>query len=684
MLALLLLGLPAPARGQAAMPAGLRLETAHALGGHHRTGSLVPIAVEAANDGEADLSLRLESDATGHATVRRLDLPAGSRKGFLFWVGPAGWERSFELRLADERGRILHVQDVTSVPVPATTPLVGVLGSGGLGLSRLRSSDALRLAHLEAATLPDRAAGLRPLDALVWSDPEPASLDPAQLAAVAAWTEEGGVLILAVNDIWLDASLGSLQGWTDLKPLGSAVRTELPSLGAAAGRPFDPLDEPLSLARLGSGVGEVWLQEPWGAIVTSERRGRGRVVMLGFDPSDGPLRRWGGIAPLWADLLGRAGLVLARDEDDGLSSVGSPGRGFDLVTAIQQNLDRVEGVEPPPFLWILVVLALYLLMIGPVDYFVLKKLNRLSWTWVTYPVIVLVFTLGTWAVAQSSKSGDPLLQAFVLRDLHPASESWEEEVHASLFAVEAGTYSLRLAEGDPLPVTAADPYARAGGWNLGPMGTPTSIQGSGEITARTPKWATLGGRFLRTMPAPGAEIRARLQVVPDVVGLPQLIGRIHPRLGADLRDARLLLEINGRLLTFDLSLLADDTPRSLEPVVGHTLTPGEIYQQQGDIPMALTAQTARRLLAEQFDRDDQQSRWSWYVDQLLADPYPHHDWSHFLHQGGGVLLARMEDPGPDLHAEGTESEILSHTTWVRVPIPPEAIESLGGDTSESP
>src|SRR2546427_8444967 len=50
-------------------------------------------------------------------------------------------------------------------------------------------------------------------------------------------------------------------------------------------------------------------------------------------------------------------------------------------------------VRKLPVQWLLLLLVVYLLVIGPVDQFCLKRANKQMLTWVTFPVYVALFSL---------------------------------------------------------------------------------------------------------------------------------------------------------------------------------------------------------------------------------------------------------------------------------------------------
>ena len=61
-----------------------------------------------------------------------------------------------------------------------------------------------------------------------------------------------------------------------------------------------------------------------------------------------------------------------------------------------------------PFFVVALLVIVYILLIGPGDYFLLRRLGRgMQWTWVTFPAIVVLFAVGAYLAAYWLK-GDQL------------------------------------------------------------------------------------------------------------------------------------------------------------------------------------------------------------------------------------------------------------------------------------
>jgi len=671
----------------------ITMKARHALGGIHRPTGFIPVAVELDNPTSEDRVLTVLGGAGNAWARRRVELPAHARKALTLYLIPEERYRRYTLRLEDEEGEVLARRDLTSVPIEPHLPLVGVVGSEPIGTRPLRTEGGYRVVLVDPRILPGRPEGLRGLDALIWNDPRLGDLSPEQVLAVSAWTEAGGLLVLSVNDVWLESSTGGLEVWTGIRARGIRTVRELPRLGAAGDGTPPQLKEPLSVATFYASAGEVWLEELWGPLAVTERRGRGRVVVLGFDPSDRPLARWQGMAAFWRALLGRAGLAPGEEGEHAAWSVShrysNPYGGYYKVLDLRHEawdaLSRVEGQDPPPLALLLSVLLLYLVLIGPVDYFVLRWAGRLSWTWVTYPALVALFTVGTYTVATHSRSGQAFGQHQLHMDLLPHSDLWAEELHGAFLAARAGTYRVGPGEGGGIPLgnaDAADESRLRGRWG---MVVPDwaylevrSDQGGPFLSARVPKWGTLAGTFLRHTPARGARLEAELRQEGR-----RLRGRLVPRLGRDLEAGVVLLLRNGQPWMYETGPLHDGVPLTLDGLRAVPLNRavgryGDRYASPEEHMSLLLVQTARRLLlGREPDFSNNQPE---FTVLLRSDPHPRLDWSRHLEDGGAVLVAWGRDPVTRLRVEGEEVRGRG-VVFLRVAVPPEQVkrEALTGE-----
>lgn len=383
----------------AAAAAGVSLAVEPAFQGYLKEGEWVTVWVEVRSEGEA---------AAGEVAVRTApppgmehlprpeyavpyDLPpGGSVRLAVALPNEYSWPVTVGL-YAD--GQLAEQRTLSLSWEPRHVLLAGVLSDDEAALaalSGLRGGDGVRLVRLSAETLPDSPTLLGSLDLLAIARYDADRLTDRQLQALEAWVARGGTLLLFGGPEW-PRTLGPLPG--SLLPVDISGTAEVPlaPLGDLAGVPLEgsgtvsvgPLVRGTVLIRAGEPLPGGGAAGPGGTgpeagivLAASAQVGSGRVVYLAYDPAQAPVAGWGGHLVLLDRLVGlSAGRrpVVATD--------------WRVQDAIQQIPDW--GM---PAVWLVgLVLGGYLIAVGPVNYLVLRRLDRREWAWFTVPLLSVLF-----------------------------------------------------------------------------------------------------------------------------------------------------------------------------------------------------------------------------------------------------------------------------------------------------
>ena len=151
-------------------------------------------------------------------------------------------------------------------------------------------------------------------------------------------------------------------------------------------------------------------------LVVTAPRGLGRITVIGYDP------RWFRdskdslamevLAPLAPDVFDET----RPDQDEEFFY-----RGDDAIGAITQLL-RTGGVRPPPMGLLSLFMVLYVLAVGPIDYFILKKRNALKYSALTFLGLAVLFSVAAWFVSFWLFGGRELVNRVTLVDIVPAAD----------------------------------------------------------------------------------------------------------------------------------------------------------------------------------------------------------------------------------------------------------------------
>ncbi len=141
--------------------------------------------------------------------------------------------------------------------------------------------------------------------------------------------------------------------------------------------------------------------------------GLGTVSFFAADLSTPPFSNWSGRGTLWLKILG-------IDRPTASTAAEAPvyvKRGYDdLSGQLRSANDVFEGLRAPSFAWALILIFVYLLAIGPLDWFLAKKVaKRPSVTWATFPAFVVLFgALAVWATKATRPNETRLNQVDLL------------------------------------------------------------------------------------------------------------------------------------------------------------------------------------------------------------------------------------------------------------------------------
>ena len=338
-----------------------------------------------------------------------------------------------KVRLISEDGKVLAKRTFHPGPesqpgiVPGGTPATNriLLEFGpSLGLGNLLQTDqptdeqlTTRIASIEQADdLPTRWYGYESVDTvlLTTSTPElfrPLLQSPGRIEALLEWVERGGRLILfcaegaeellAEKGALVALAPGNFEKMVRLsqpQPLATFSGSELPitpdrrlnlqvpSLSDVRGQ---------TLASTGRPSGSV-------PLVVRSRRGFGEITFVGLDFDRPPLRAWKGRTSFFRRLLNWKTNTHNQQTDEYQEAE-------DLSSHLRNSLDKqFIGVQVIPFGLVALLVGVYILLIGPGDYFFVKRiLRRTELTWLTFPLIVLGVSAAAYAIANRMK-GDQL------------------------------------------------------------------------------------------------------------------------------------------------------------------------------------------------------------------------------------------------------------------------------------
>lgn len=442
-------------------------------GNFYRASKWAPMFVTMSDAAPRAVDVEVESPNGRYAMTIHQGVTIGQRPVTIPIYAPLAWSLwQTSVTVRGTNGRTLAYETVGQQPgamqagrrdpvaVGADQLFVGL--SGTMSTERLVESQFgftnTMVGYLPPERLPAVPAGYDSLDVLLLNQPDLNRIADDQQRAIVSWVRSGGKLV-----IWPGAEpIPATSPIVDALPcrIGSTETIEIdPRIVKSAGLPtrFKSLTVRPLTPLPGSGAAEVKLLSVFSYATTRPatfakppvayrgRAGFGQIVVL---PVDASLLRFDTPAhteAFWRrQLEGVVEIPHAEVNNNNYRSAypyyssGTSAREQQAISRALDQLGNIPGAGAFGFSYIAGVLALMMVLVGPVDWFVLKMLRRQPWTWATTAGWAGLITVGAIFVGHLFKSGD----------LHFRTMSVIDEADGSRVAVTdvASIYSPRTTD----------------------------------------------------------------------------------------------------------------------------------------------------------------------------------------------------------------------------------------------
>ncbi len=424
--------------------AQVRFDTFVGFDGAVREGAWFPLVCEVQNDGPpftAIVEVGPGNYSQGQVRMMEVELPTGTLKRFSVPVYCGSRSTLFlDARIRDEKGKV-RAEQLSLRPRFQNdwdTPLFGAMVRLRNGVvpefPPLKARGVnLRVSRLQPALLPDNPLILDALDTIYLNSETALELKVPQVEALLGWLRDGGHLVVGAEQVgdvngnaWLrDLLPCQLSGTTtviDHTQLQDWLRAPLPqTAGNPNPNPYERLDSDtefeqaaLPVAKATLRDGEVFIGSSSLPLAVTARRGHGRITVLTFSPELEPFRSWLNRSWFWARLADIPPQWLAQGTYNRRGWLSTDGIFGSMIDSTQ--------VRKLPVGWLLLLLLSYLLVIGPIDQYWLKKMGKQMWTWVTFPIYVALFSGLIYLIGYKLRAGESEWNELNVVDVFPRAE----------------------------------------------------------------------------------------------------------------------------------------------------------------------------------------------------------------------------------------------------------------------
>jgi len=398
-----------------------------------------PIRITIENRGETirgNLLIRPATSGAGieHTYSTPIELTNGQQTLFLY-ITARDLANYTRVELVDENERTILSAESALRPLLARDSLFVVV-SGALN-SRLNLSELHPTGYnsyqvrWRTENIPDRAEGLSGVNMLIFNDVNTDQLNLAQREAIRTWVLGGGHLLIMGGSNW-QATASGLTELLPFSPTNSITTSDGEAFLQYANdnKTTFTTDYPQTEGTVRED-GQIILGTEESPLIIRKTFGDGTIDYVTVNLEAPPFSTWEALPNIFLGLLASAQTPLGWSY------------GFGDWGNAQAAVQILPGVDLlPAVLSLVAFLGAYIVLIGPVNYLLLRAINRRGFAWITIPIFIIIFTILAWSVGIELRGTDARLNRLTVVRTWTTSDEAHIDQLIGLLAPRRGNYNL--------------------------------------------------------------------------------------------------------------------------------------------------------------------------------------------------------------------------------------------------
>lgn len=414
----------------------------------------VPIVVEMENNA-SDINALLEADAVQQdksivTFSTEAIVPRGLKKKITLYIRIPATQRSVDIRLVQDGNVLKKISLKNLSPMPEDEYLMGLLteNKDALGYLWNKASGDNIFAHheacaMDAETFPSKKEVLDNFRILIINDFDTSVLSQEQIDALTGWLQTGGILIVGTGPNG-KKTLNGLQGKALSADMGQReISLNLSALNEAAGIKSEG-SYPVQLMDVKLSGGKQILGNSSVCFISGQQMGIGHVFLAAFDLGLEPIKSWAGNQMIWDNVL------KTNLDAQAFAALINPASVNANNEILEQNilhaLLNIKAVNMPSIKGLMILLLVYFIVVGPINYIILKRFDKREWLWLTVPLLVITFSSITYAMGYASKGSDFMTNTVSLVNIGKDGQAIGINNYTAVFIPRKGDYTVKLGK----------------------------------------------------------------------------------------------------------------------------------------------------------------------------------------------------------------------------------------------
>ena len=368
--------------GQNIWASDLSVTSTIGVDGRYKYGRYIPVNVTIENNGE-DFS-GIVQVRPGNSTIvyeEAINVAAGTSKKVSIPVQSDGYTYIYTKLLDGKDKEISFTKSYvnsSSYVFGENDVVIGILDDeknkikylSGIDV-RINNSFQTKCIDITPEMIDEKVQNLDLFDIIVVNNFNTSSLFPEQLTTIKTWVEQGGTLIIGTGDNASKTLSGLNEDLLSVK-INETHKETIDLLGESVELEISNLE----------GLEDDFTEKkrPYRKLYGVCNRGIGKIIVMKYDLEVEPMASFSKNLEFWKKILSEE-VADIRLLDD-----------MSYYNNALYNIGRIKRDNLPRMNVLLIILMIYMVMVGIVSYFILKKKSKKEYIWVVAPIIAVVTT----------------------------------------------------------------------------------------------------------------------------------------------------------------------------------------------------------------------------------------------------------------------------------------------------
>lgn len=410
-------------------------------------------------DGEIQIEVPYDEGYGNEVTIYAIGInhPKNTQKEYIMNIPLSSSLLNVKLKVVEDKKILLEKYVRIDKGISENTMLVGVLSDNidsisylnGFTYDGLYDTVSTKIVRLKEGTFPDSLDVMNNFDMIIINNFNTGSLTKEQYEVLKNWTESGGFLVIGTG------ANGSktLSAFT---AADSFIIGEMGDIKKASGRPLgyfvdDEFNIPIDILDINIEGGAIVVSSEEISYIQKLDKGQGRVLFLSFDLGMEPMISWK-LNKYFMESLFQSTVPLIRVGPD-YESKYRPGFNHNINSA----LNNIPELPLPKYGTIIIIFIIYIIIVAPLSYIVLKKKDKRELMWGIVPVFSIIFALIVYFVGFGSRIKEPLLNTVSVIRLNE-NGAYDIKYYAGIFTPNKTMLKIQGLEGQKIKPFSRNNY----------------------------------------------------------------------------------------------------------------------------------------------------------------------------------------------------------------------------------